>query len=333
MRIGLIGAGAVAPFHIAAAAENEGLHLTAVCDTDADAAARAAAQGRNPAVFTDHRAMLDAGIVDAVIVNTPHSTHLPIGTDAASAGVHVLVEKPMANSPEDCDRLIAACREGGVALAVGHIQHYLPEKIAAQQVLAGGELGTVQMIRDNRSTDYRPGTRSPWFFSPAIAGGGALMNIGGHCLDRSLWFGGGRAVEMLATTVNRFGSAVETDGAMLLRLDSGAGVSIAVVSDPATRADQMTVVCDGGVIEVDPRHGTTVHADGRSRLVHRTRADDIQRAFTAQLADFAAVVGGAEPTVPLAHARHVVELVHAAYRSAAEGGAVSLANAHADAIA
>ena len=325
MRIGLIGAGAVAPLHSAAAAALDGLDLTAVCDID-EGAARLAASGTGAVVFDDHRRMLDAGVVDAVIVNTPHSLHLPIAEDAAAAGVHVMVEKPMATSVEDCDRMIAACDTGGVALTVGHIQHYLPEKLAAARVIASRELGAVRMIRDNRSTDYRPGSRSSWFFSPEIAGGGALINIGGHCLDRSLWLGGGRAVQLLASTVNRFDSPVETDGGMLLRLDNGVGVTIAVISDPATRSDTMAIVCDGGVIEVDPRAGTVVHGDGRTRTEHVSGPDDIQRAFTAQLADFAAVIGGAAPTVPVSHARHVVELVHAAYRSAAEGVAVSLAH-------
>lgn len=329
MRIGLIGAGAVAPYHCAAAASLDGVQLVAVCDIDEAAARRAAAGCPDAAVFTDHRSMLAAGVVDAVIVNTPHATHLPIGVDAAAAGAHVLVEKPMATTLEDCDRLVAACESAGVALTVGHIQHYLPEKVAAQRVLASGELGTVRMVRDNRSTDYRPGTRSPWFFSPEIAGGGALMNIGGHCIDRALWLGAGRAVEMLATTVNRFGSAVETDGAMMLRLDNGVAVSIVVVSDPATRGDLVTIVCDGGVIEIDPRHGTTVHIDGRSRLVHRSHPDDIQSAFTAQLEDFQRVVQGGTPTVPIAHARHVVELILAAYRSAEEGSALLFAEADA----
>ncbi|WP_309128206.1 Gfo/Idh/MocA family oxidoreductase [Microbacterium sp.] len=322
MRIGLIGAGAVAPFHITAATVLDGLEMVAVCDID-EKAARRAVSGRSAAIFTDHRAMLDAGVVDAVIVNTPHALHLPMTLDAAAAGVHVMVEKPMATTLEDCDRLVEACAEAGVSLTVGHIQHFMPDKLAARRIIDSGELGAVRMIRDNRSTDYRPGTRSDWFFSPAVAGGGALMNIGGHCLDRSLWLGGGRAIEVLASAVNRFGSPVETDGGMLVRLDNGVGVTIAVISDPATRGDSMTLVCDGGVIELDPRRGATVHVDGRTREVHTADDDDIQRAFTAQLADFAAVVGGAEPAVPLAHARHVVEVVLAAYRSAHERAAVS----------
>ncbi|QMU96356.1 Gfo/Idh/MocA family oxidoreductase [Microbacterium esteraromaticum] len=324
MRIGLIGAGAVAPFHIAAAATLDGIELTAVCDID-ETTARRAASGSAAAVFTDHRTMLEAGVIDAVIVNTPHALHLPMAQDAATAGVHVMVEKPMATTVDDCDRLISACTQAGVALTVGHIQHFMPDKLAARRVIDSGELGAVRMIRDNRSTDYRPGTRPEWFFSPTIAGGGALMNIGGHCLDRSLWLGDGRAVEVLASAVNRFGSPVETDGGMLVRLDNGVGVTIAVISDPATRGDAMSVVCDEGVIELDPRQGATVHVDGRSRIVHVAGEHDIQQAFTAQLADFAAVIGGADPAVPLGHARHVIEVVLAAYRSAQEATTVAIA--------
>ncbi|MCD2498000.1 MULTISPECIES: Gfo/Idh/MocA family protein [Microbacterium] len=326
MRIGLIGAGAVAPFHVTAAAVLDGVTLAAICDID-EGAGRRAASGTGARVFADHRELLAAGAVDAVIVNTPHAFHLPIVEDAAAAGVHVLVEKPMAITVSECDRMIALCAQAGIALAVGHIQHFLPAMLAAERALAAGDAGPVRMIRDNRSTDYRPGSRSPWFFSPEIAGGGALLNIGGHCIDRSLWLGGGRAVTVLASTAHRFGSPVETDGGMQLHLDNGVGVTICVVSDPATRADVLSIVCERGVIEVNPRIGTTVHIDGRSRVVHESADDDIQRAFTAQLADFVAVIGRAAPAVPLAHARHVVELVHAAYRSAATGAAVALAAA------
>lgn len=321
MRIGLIGAGAVAGYHATAAEVLDGAALTAVCDLDEAAARRAAALAPGAAVFTDHRAMLDSGLVDGVIVNTPHALHLPMALDAADRGLHVLVEKPMATTVADCDTMLARCADAGVSLTIGHIQHFFPDKLAAHDLVAAGELGQVVMVRDHRSTDYRPGTRPDWFFSSEVAGGGALMNIGGHCLDRTLWFGDGRAVEVSASTAHRFGSPVETDGVVSLRLDSGVGASITVVSDPPTRVDRLAVVGELGVVEADPRTGVAVQVDGRRRVVREPEAGDIQRAFTAQLADFLAVADGAEPTVPLAHARHVVELVVESYRSAAGGAA------------
>lgn len=316
MRIGLIGAGAVAPFHMNAARSLAGAAMTAVCDLDEGAARRASALAPGARIFTDHRRMLDEDVVDAVIVNTPHALHLPITVDAARAGKHVLVEKPMATTLEDCDLMASACRDAGVALAVGHIQHFLPDKVAANRLIASGELGDVLMIRDNRSTDYRPGTRSPWFFDREIAGGGALFNIGAHCLDRSLRFGGARASQISAAVAHRFGSPVETDGVLRLQLENGVEVAISIVSDPPTRGDLLTVVCERGTVEADPRAGASVRIDGATRILHTPAADDIQTGFTAQLADFLDVIDGAEPAVPIAHARHVVELILAGYRSA-----------------
>lgn len=317
MRIGLIGAGAVADFHITAASALGDARISAVCDLDEAAAGRAAHAAGGVPTFSDYRRMYDSGQVDAVIVNTPHALHPPMVLDAARAGLHVLVEKPMATTVEDCDVMIEACRQAQVSLVVGHIQHFMPDKIAARAAIGSGDLGEVVLVRDHRTTDYRPGTRSDWFLSKEMAGGGALINIGGHCLDRSLWFGGAHAAELFATTAHRFGSEVETDGNIGLRLANGVGVSISVVSDPPLKADTLMVVCEGGVVAADPRRGTTVQVDGQLRVLREPRPDDIQSAFTAQMSDFLAVIGGAEPAVSLAHARHVVELVLASYRSAA----------------
>ncbi|MCW4460024.1 Gfo/Idh/MocA family protein [Microbacterium sp. MPKO10] len=318
MRIGLIGAGAVADFHISAAQALEGVEIGAVCDLDETAASRAADAAGGVPVYADYRDMHASGLVDAIVVNTPHALHLPMVTDAAAAGLHVLVEKPMATSLADCDAMVRACQEAGVALTVGHIQHFMPDKRAARELIDSGELGDVVMVRDYRSTDYRPGSRSDWFFSKQMAGGGALINIGGHCLDRCLWFGGGRATEVFASTAHRFDTEVETDGNIALRLDNGVGVSISVVSDPPQKSDTLLVVCERGVVIADPRRGTIVQVDGISRVVREPQPEDIQSAFTAQMADFLSVVAGGEPEVPLEHARHVVELVISSYRSSAE---------------
>ncbi len=331
MRIGLIGAGAVADFHISAAHTLEGAEISAICDLDDAVASRAAAAAGGVPVFEDYRDMYASGLVDAVVVNTPHALHLPMVQDAAAAGLHVLVEKPMATSLDDCDAMVQACQDAGVAFTVGHIQHFMPDKIAARELIDSGELGDVVLVRDYRSTDYRPGSRSDWFFSKKMAGGGALINIGGHCLDRCLWFGGGRATEVFASTAHRFDTEVETDGNIALRLDNGVGVSISVVSDPPLKSDTLFIVCEKGVVVADPRRGTLLQVDGASRVIREPQPDDIQSAFTAQMKDFLSVVAGDEPEVPLEHARHVVELVLSSYRSSLEKRTIDVERQHATA--
>jgi phthalate 4,5-cis-dihydrodiol dehydrogenase len=301
--------------HARAAEVLPDVKLVAVCDLQMTVAAKVAGTV-DAIVYTNYRKMYSEARLDAVIVNTPHALHLEMVLAAAEAGIHVLVEKPMATKLADCDRMSEACRRAGVTLVVGHIQHFLPEKVAAEELLRSGKLGKLLMVRDFRSTDYRPGTRPEWFFSPTIAGGGALMNIGGHCIDRSLWFAGSAVETVTARCLSRFGVAVETDGHIVLGLANGVNVDIVVVSDPPHRLDEVLLICEYGSISVTPDRGTVVREDGSNRTVLAPAADNIQAAFTAQLADFIRALHGGKPKVGIDHARTVVETVLAAYDSA-----------------
>ncbi|SEB66805.1 Predicted dehydrogenase [Paramicrobacterium humi] len=322
MRIGLIGAGAVAVNHVTAAEQIDGLGIAAVCDLNEDAARAVAPE--DAAIFGDYRDLYASGLVDAVIVNTPHALHAPMAVEAAAAGLHALVEKPMATTLEDCDRMLRASEQHGTTLMVGHVQHYTPGKRAAADAIARGDIGAPLLLRDYRTTDYRPGIRTPWFFSRRIAGGGSLINIGGHCIDRTLWLAGGRARTVTASVARRHDVSVETDGIVRLELDTGATVSITVVSDAPRYADELVIVGEGGVITADPLNGTFRQQDGHTLTLWEANDDWLQDAFTAELRDFASAVGGAEPSVSLAHARHVVEVVLAAYESAQSGRPVSV---------
>jgi phthalate 4,5-cis-dihydrodiol dehydrogenase len=323
MRLGIIGAGAVAVLHAEGAAVLDGIEMTAVCDLRADVAAEVA-KPWGAEVYTDYLKMLEDGVVDAVVINTPHSLHKEMVVAAAAHGVHVLVEKPMATTLVDCVAMEEACARANVVMVVGLIQHFMAEKLALQDVLASGRLGKVLLVHDYRSTDYRPGSRPAWFFNRAISGGGAFINIGAHCLDRSMWIGGAPAVRVTAATLNRFGAPVETDGSMELQLANGVQVRITIVSDAPRRVDEMLVVCENGTVIVDPRSGTFVEIDGNLTQVHASTGVDIQNAFTAQLKDFAAAVAGAAPVVSGQHAKHVVEVVLAAYVAAESGNPVQL---------
>lgn len=327
MRIGLIGAGAVAALHARAAGLLPDVEMTAVCDLDAGAAA-SVADPIGAQVFTDYRDLITSGTTDAVIVNTPHALHREMAVAAAEVGLHVLVEKPMAVGLEACDAMVLAAERAGVVLRVGHIQHFLPEKTVLAAAIASGAIGQVRLIHDFRTTDYRPGSRSPWFLTHELAGGGAVMNVGAHCLDRVVWLGGAPATTLAAQTINRFGVAVETDATIRMHLANDVVASVAVMSDLPRRIDEVTVVGDDGSLVANPRVGTTLRRDGRTKVLHRPSNEDIPEAFRLQMADFAACVHGERSAVSLPHSRHVVELVLATYASTSSGGSsVSIASA------
>lgn len=202
IRLGLIGAGAVGVLHAQAAETAFGVRVTAVCDL-VEATARGVAGPLGAAVFTDHRALIASGTVDAVVVNTPHALHTAIVTDSAAAGLHVLVEKPMATNSAECTVMEQACADAGVTLFVGHIQHFLPPMVAARAALDADAIGELLAVSDWRSTDYRPGSRPAWFFDPAVSGGGVFVNIGTHCVDRLVWLAGRRVRAVSANAVHR----------------------------------------------------------------------------------------------------------------------------------
>lgn len=319
LRIGLVGAGAVGVLHAEAAERVPQVVVTAVADVD-ESAARRLAQVCGAAWYTDHRALLDAGAVDAVLVNTPHARHAGIVVDAAGAGVAVLVEKPLATSLADCDAMAGACADAGVCLAVGHIQHFLPDKVAAFRAIADGAVGAPRLVVDRRSTDYTPGSRPAWFLDPGLAGGGVLANLGAHCIDRAQWLTGQDAVAVSATVVRPDGYRVETDVVARLDLNGGATAAISVLGSGVPGPDLVTVVGERGTVAADPRAGAVLRAGGTTRQLSRPAPDDIPRAFADQLTAFVASVrDGAPPAVDVAYGRRVVATVLAGYESARTG--------------
>jgi predicted dehydrogenase len=325
IRLGLIGAGSVGVQHAEAAAQTPAVQVTAVCDTDSLVARRVAARFGAQA-FVDHRALLAAGIVDAVVVNTPHALHTEIVCDAAESGRHVLVEKPMATNVADCERMIEVCARAGVRLVVGHIQHFLPDKVAAREAIDAGEIGEPLLATDSRSSDYRTGGRPAWFFDPQVAGGGVLMNIGAHCVDRTLWLMGGQPRQVTASLVVPPGLAVETDGLIRLDLADSRTVHIEVTSTGAPPThDRLQIVGERGSLVASLHSGTVLHVDGRARMLHEPAQADIPGAFAAQLAAFASCVAGdAAPAVDGAHGLRVVAVVLGAYAAAKSGEPVRL---------
>ncbi|WP_435135263.1 Gfo/Idh/MocA family protein [Actinacidiphila sp. bgisy144] len=321
-RLGLIGAGAVGALHAEAAAGIPGVRVTAVCDIVPEAARRVAGP-HAAAVFTDHRDLVASGAVDAVVVNTPHALHTDIVTAAATAGLHVLVEKPMATRVADCALMTDACAAAGVVLFVGHIQHFLPPVAAAKAALEAGAVGAVRAVHDWRSTDYRPGTRPAWFFDPAVSGGGVFINIGTHCVDRLLWLTGRRPVAVAATAVRRGDLPVETDVLARLELQGGITAHITVTSTLLPARDELTVIGDHGTLRVARGSGAVLHPDDGTApvLLAAESAADVATAFHDQLAAFtAAVRGEAPPAVPAEYGREVVETVASVYASCAADG-------------
>lgn len=189
-KIGLIGCGRIAPNHAKNITELENCVLTAVCDVVPEKA-QAYSQMYGGDIYTDYRLLLEHRDIDIVAIATPSGLHAEIGIAAAEAGKHVIVEKPMALSLHDADRLIEACHKNEVYLGVCHQNRY---NIAVQKVrkaLVAGRFGKLThataVIRWYRNQAYfeQDSWHGTW-----DQDGGVLMNQSIHNIDLLLWMMG-----------------------------------------------------------------------------------------------------------------------------------------------
>jgi len=162
--------------------------LVAVADLRQELARVIVGAHRQARMYADGRALAADDDVEAVIVSTPPALHAPLGIACLKAGKHLLCEKPLASSVEDCERLVQAAEEAGVCLATGFTLRQTPAARMARQLLDEGAIGLLDHIRafhgHRGGTDLGP----PWVTDHATTGGGTLMDNGIHVIDLARWF-------------------------------------------------------------------------------------------------------------------------------------------------
>jgi len=191
VRFGVIGTGGMGSGHVEMLPQIPETTLTAVCDVDAKARESAAAKSGVPA-FATHEQLLASGLVDAVVIATPHYFHPPIALAAFEKGIHVLSEKPLAVTVSAADSMIAGAKASGCKFGVMYQMRSEPPNVAARKVVESGVLG--EIYRTNlvmgwyRSQAYynSGGWRATW----SGEGGGVLINQAPHYLDLFTWLGG-----------------------------------------------------------------------------------------------------------------------------------------------
>jgi predicted dehydrogenase len=175
VRIGLIGAGAIARRHVGVLSALDGVELAAVCDRDP---ARAESLVADAVVYSTWQGMLEHQL-DAVFVCTPPAAHAEPAIAALRQGLAVYLEKPLARSAADGEAIAAAWRESGGVCAVGYQWRSLGLLGRVREELAGAAPG---MLISHSAGPSEPGRAASWFEDPA-ASGGILFELGSHDID------------------------------------------------------------------------------------------------------------------------------------------------------
>jgi predicted dehydrogenase len=196
LRVGFIGAGRISDLHAIEYLNNPRAELVAVCDIHPEIAqASAAAWGVPPErVFTDYHDLLAVPEVDLVEILTPHHLHYQPTLDAAAAGKHVSLQKPMALSVQEADEMIAATKKAGVIFKVFENFIFYPPVMRAKELIDSGEIGEPLTIRIKSNAANSPNSWAIppeaqfWRFDPNACGGGPLTFDDGHHKFSLAWF-------------------------------------------------------------------------------------------------------------------------------------------------
>ncbi len=332
---GIIGTGVHADEYIAPAMNaTRGARLVAVTDRDLDSASAFAGKHGALRVHGTYSELLADPEVQAVYIATPNNLHAEHTLQAARAGRHVLVEKPMALTASDCRGMVAACREAGVKLGVDFQQRNHPAIAEARRLVASGRLGEPVLVKIERARAAGDPFGTAWRKDPAVAGGNAIMASGVHILDLLCYILGSKVTEVSAMVDSPYpDKSMDDTTVALLKFESGAfGVMSCSVRQFKPTNDLVLTGTRGtmigiGVVPLPTEMGTlapptlTLFEKGQvSRMEYQYKS-----CFAEVIADFVgAIEEDRDPIASGLDGLHVVEITEAIFQSARSGERVFL---------
>jgi len=257
VKIAVVGCGSIGKRHIAVLDAEQRAELVAICDTDPTALHEQLDNYPYVQGFSEYPAMLAAGGFDVVAVVTPHALHASMSMDALMSGYHVLVEKPMALTSEDC-QLMNACAEkvGKHLWVVKQNRHNVPIRLA-KDAIDRGMLGNIFMIKCdilwNRYQGYYDD--SPWRGNISTEGG-ALFTQASHFIDLLIWWCGDVVSSKAHIETQNHQIETEDSGIAFLKFASGALGSLVWTTCVYSKnyEGSITIIGEKGTIKIGGKY-------------------------------------------------------------------------------
>lgn len=290
VRIGVTGSGFMGRTHVDAAHK---LDSAAPIAVTGGSRAEKLAEDYNLAVEPNVASLVQRDDIDAIVIATPHWLHCEEALAAAEAGKHVLVEKPMATSVADCDRMASEFEKRGLVLRLGYHQRFRESNYRTRDLIHGGAIGTVRCIQMSALFDITTmradsgfGGNWGWWTDPrALA---HLINSAPHNVDLCRWWLGSDLVSIAAQCGTfREENPNENTTMALLAFSNGAMStywSSSVLPAPgfSGEAFRFRIMGDDGIIDLDPYGKLQLGNQGKMEVVYEQPAvghDDSNSAF------------------------------------------------------
>jgi predicted dehydrogenase len=276
--------------------------------------------------FDDLDAMLSDEEVDGVLVATPHSTHVELVQQIASAGKHVFVEKPLALTADDAKRAIAATDAAGVTLQVGHNRRRQPANRRIKAMIEDGELGTLVHLEGNQSGPNAHADDFPaWRADPQEAPGGGMSAMGVHVVD-TFHYWAGPAKRVFAYS-KRIAGWRELDEATAVTIEYEAGPLGSIGTSYYVPAVNTLVAYGTDANAWNEQDGRRFFSQRRGEPARTEAATDTIDTIVDEMAEFArCILEGAHPETGGREGLEVAAVLEAIVRSSTSGCAIELSD-------
>lgn len=333
VRVAVVGAGSIAQVaHLPVLRKIAGVEIVALCDNDLPKAQALGARFDVREAYDDIEEVLKYVRPDAVVICTPNHLHEIHVAAALSAGVHVLCERPLSLSYDGVERVLKGAERYGKRVMVAMNHRFRTDVQAVRGFLAGGELGSIDMVRGGWFTFQPTATRQQlgWRLRRAEAGGGAMLDLGLPLIDLGLWLSGWPIPKRItAHLVGGGRETVEDMGMALIVCENGLSIGVAVSWRHLGRGERFwfEMVGKKGTADISPLrvykevHGvpTDVTPTGASG-----RETPFIQSYRAEWTYFLAVIKGEVNAPPPKDQLTLHRVLEAVYRSSDEGRDVLL---------
>lgn len=347
IRVAIVGCGRISGLHQIGYRGREDAKIVAVCDTNKSLAKKKAKEWGVDKVYGDYQQVLADKEVDVVELLTPHHLHCSMTVQAAQAGKHISVQKPMALSAAEADEMIAAADQAGVVLRVYETFVYYAPAMRAKAMIEAGEIGEVRAVRMHVNSGtgdtawHVPLSAWLWRFNEKLCGGGPLVFDHGYHLFSLGYYLGGPVEKVFAwidkTPVKQAGGMVKVDApAMIMfqykaarcygQLDIEHTPQMRIYSDYYADDDRIEVIGEQGILFINRYTAKTVDLpplmlfkDGKTTPIP-VEGVEWHDSFSATTVDFIEKLKtGGQPRLDGPTGKAVLQFTLAALQSAATG--------------
>lgn len=290
--------------------------------------------------YSDLDAVIEESGCEVVDICLPNYLHAEATIKAAKAGKHVIIEKPLATTLEDADKMISACRDAGVKLMYAEELCFAPKYERVRSMVMEGAVGDIYMLKQG---EKHSGPHSDWFYDIDLAGGGVLMDMGCHAFGWFQWMlGNARPKSVMAsmsTVFHKGRTKGEDNSVVIVEYDNG--VTAVAENSWAKHGgmdDRSEVYGTGGVIYADLFMGNAAVAYSREGYGYAMEKADTTKGWSFPIFEEAFNQGyphelnhfiecireDKAPLVTGEMGRDVLEVIYAAYASAGQGKRIEL---------